>query len=393
MSKITRSSYAVLVACTFSHFIHHIFSGVLSPFLPLIEEELSLSYTEVGMVASAAVITLTISHLIVGYFVDKGMGKSFISLTIILSSIILLFTSSATTFLFLVICMLLLGVMASGFHPAAFPEISKWFPKSKRSLSIGIQETGGLIAMAIIPLLGIILVEMLGGWRDAFVALGILGIFIFILVFFLMRFSKGEAHQYEDNQTSNVGVDGWTRNYAISLVIVGLRGMTFRSITLLMPFYLVETYGLAPLWAGSLTTIMLTAGLFGEIISMYYSDKMRRRLPFMIMSMVFLTPCLFLLTFALAEIWLILVLIIIGFGFFFAVPAFTAWLTEVSPKESQGLAFGLLFSIGATPGALSPFIFGVIGDLYGLQTSILFLVITATLATFLMLFLKEPKSR
>ena len=43
-------------------------------------------------------------------------------------------------------------------------------------------------------------------------------------------------------------------------------------------------------------------------------------------------------------------------------------------------------------GALSPFIFGAIGDIYGLESSILFLVITATIATVLTLFLRDSKN-
>ena len=359
MSKLIKGSYAVLLACTMSHFIHHIFTGALSPVLPLIEEELSLTYTEVGLVASASVITLTITHLIVGYLSDKGKRESFISFTILLSSIIVLITGLSASFLFLTLCMLLLGVMASGYHPTAFPELSKWFSSDKRAKATGIQAIGGLVALAVIPLLGIILVEVLGGWREFFIALGLLGFVFFIPVFFLMRYSKTEFDKMEENQIVSDGADGWSKTFVISLAIVGLRGMTFRCITILMPFYLVETYGFEPIWAGSLTTIMLSGGLFGEISSMYLSDRFGRRLPFMIISTAFVAPCLLLLNYSLTNIVLIILLIGIGFFQFFGIPATTAWLTEISPKHSQGLAFGILFSLGAMPGALSPFIFGL----------------------------------
>ncbi|MHA2211463.1 MAG: hypothetical protein ACXABV_20095 [Candidatus Thorarchaeota archaeon] len=53
------------------------------------------------------------------------------------------------------------------------------------------------------------------------------------------------------------------------------------------------------------------------------------------------------------------------------------------------MAFGILFSIGAIPGALSPIIFGWIGDFYGLQASVIFLVMTTLLATIFALLLRE----
>jgi predicted MFS family arabinose efflux permease len=283
--------------------------------------------------------------------------------------------------------------MSSGYHPSAFPELSKWFPSENRAKAIGVQAVSGLLALAIIPILGIMLVELLGGWREFFFVLGIAGIFFFIPVFFLMRFSKNEYSKLEESQTIPKGADGWTKSFVISLIIMGLRGMTFRCITILMPFYLHETYGFEPIWASSLTTIMLATGLVGEVTSMYLSDKMQRRLPFIFISTGFVAPFLLLLNFSLSGIILIFLLIGVGFFQFLGVPAMNAWLTEISPRDSPSLAFGLLFSIGALPGALAPIIFGALGDIYGLEASILFLVITATLATILTLFLRESKNK
>ena len=85
-------------------------------------------------------------------------------------------------------------------------------------------------------------------------------------------------------------------------------------------------------------------------------------------------------------------MVVIGFFFYLGVPPNTAYLTEVSPRENRGLAFGLLFSVGALPGAISPIIFGWIGDLYGLPASILFLVTTTILATIVALLMKDVNS-
>jgi len=158
-----------------------------------------------------------------------------------------------------------------------------------------------------------------------------------------------------------------------------------------MPVYLVATYPVNLIDAGYLTSIMLTAGLFGEMLASWLSDKLHRRVPFLIVSTGLATPALLLLNYSL-EIWaLIAVLIVIGFFFYLGVPPNTAYLTEVSPRENRGLAFGLLFSVGSLPGAISPIIFGWIGDLYGLPASILFLVSTTLIATLVALLMRDVK--
>jgi MFS family permease len=305
----------------------------------------------------------------------------------------MLISSSVTTFLYLAICMALLGVAASGYHPSGIPKLTEWFPSKKRAHAAGIQSMGGVFGAAIIPLLGVILLELLGGWRESFVFLGIMGIVTFIPVVVLMKYSGNTITISEEEPSVTSGADGWTKTFVISLSIKGIRSMTFQCISILMPLYLVEAYGFETLWAGTLSSIMLVAGLFGEIFSMKLSDRIHRRVPFIIASTGFVAPCLLLLNFSLTGVYLILILILVGFFFFSGVPPLMAWLTEVSPKHSQGLAFGLFFSIGAIPGALSPFFFGAIGDVYGLEMSILFLVITATLSTVLALFLRESKTK
>ena len=174
MAKVTKASYAFLFACTISHALNHIYTGILSPFLPIIQDELALSYTEAGIVTSAAIITMTSSHLVVGYLGDRGWRDVFIPASVILAALIILVSSFATTFLFLTVSMLLLGVGASGYHPSVFPAIAESFPKSDRAKATGIQAMGGLVGMALIPFIGVSLLVLLGGWRESFVILALL---------------------------------------------------------------------------------------------------------------------------------------------------------------------------------------------------------------------------
>ncbi|MCK5151314.1 MAG: MFS transporter, partial [Candidatus Thorarchaeota archaeon] len=87
MAKVTKASYAVLTACTVSHFMNHLYTGALSPFFPLIRDELGLTLTEVGILTSAVILTMTSAHLVVGYLGDKGLRDIFISISVLLSGV------------------------------------------------------------------------------------------------------------------------------------------------------------------------------------------------------------------------------------------------------------------------------------------------------------------
>jgi MFS family permease len=271
-------------------------------------------------------------------------------------------------------------------------------------MATGIQAMGGLLGMAVTPFLGVTLFVYFGSWQAALQVLGVIGIILFVPTFLLMRFSNGKSAKQEEEEFERThiidqeevicdGADGWTRNFWLLVVLMGLRGTSFRSTSLLMPLYLAVEYSTGLVTAGYLTAVMLTAGLFGEVVSSYYSDKWGRRVPFLIASTGVATPALLLLNFHLDPIQLVMILVFIGFFFFLGVPPNTAYQTEVCPKQSRGLAFGLLFSVGSIPGAISPIIFGIIGDNFGLPASILFLVITTFLATIVTLFLKDVNTK
>jgi MFS family permease len=353
-----------------------------------------LNYTEVGIITSAVVIAMTLSHFVVGYLGDRGARwrDTFISTSILLSALAMILVSYSSSFLYLAIFQFFLGVGASGYHPSVFPALAEKFPQKDLAKATGIQAMGGLVGMAVIPFLGVTLLVYLGEWRLSLVAIGVMGLLIFVPFIILMRYSRsGYTEGFIDQEDECEGADGWTKGYWLGLISMGLRGMSFRTTSLLMPVYLVATYPVDLIDAGYLTSVMLTAGLFGEILASWLSDKIHRRVPFLVLSTGLATPALLLLNYSL-EIWvLIIMLIVIGFFFYLGVPPNTAYLTEVSPRENRGLAFGLLFSVGALPGAISPIIFGWIGDIYGLSASILFLVSTTLAATFIALLMKDVK--
>ncbi|MGY5860282.1 MAG: MFS transporter [Candidatus Thorarchaeota archaeon] len=403
MSKATKASYAVLVACVISHFMNHVYTSGLSPFLTAIQTDLGINYTQIGIATSAAIVAMTTAHLLVGYLGDRGMRDIFISISVLLAAVAMLLTSFASDFVTLTIFQVFLGLGASGYHPSSFPALADRFPKD-RSMATGIQAMGGLLGMAVTPFLGVTLFVALGSWQASLQVLGIIGIILFVPTFLLMRFSNGKGRKEEEEEFERThiidqeevicdGADGWTRNFWLLVLLMGLRGTSFRSTSLLMPLYLAVIYGTGIVTAGYLTAVMLTAGLFGEIVSSYYSDKWGRRVPFLMASTGVATPALLLLNFHLAPIQLVLVLIFIGFFFYLGVPPNTAYQTEVCPRQSRGLAFGLLFSVGSIPGAISPIIFGIIGDNWGLPASILFLVTMTFLATIVTFFLKDVNTK
>ncbi|MEM2143108.1 MAG: MFS transporter [Candidatus Thorarchaeota archaeon] len=367
-----RTSYTVLAVCTVAHFMHHVYTGALSPMLPLIRMDMNLTLTESGIIASAAVTSMTVSHLLVGSLSDRGLGKTLIPSSVLLTGMMLWTTAYSTTFWFILCVQIVLGIGAATYHPCAFPVLAEQFPSQRRAFATGVQGMGGIIGSALVPALGVFLLVWLGSWQGAFITLGGIGIVLFVPLLLAMK--RGTDQCVMENNT-NLGkrqVEGWTRDFALLVILSGLRGIPFRCMTLLMPLYLASSRGMDPSLAGILTSVMLASGILAEFISGPLSDRVQKRVPFIVMSSAFMIPTLLLLNLELDLVMLTLVLIATGFWFYWGDPPGMALETELSPAHRRGLAFGLIFSVGAVPGALAPALFGYIGDTFGLNISILF---------------------
>jgi MFS family permease len=399
---VTKASYAVLIACVIAHFLSHFYSGALSPLFPSldgingIQLDLNLNLTEIGIVSSGAILMMTLFHLAIGYLGDKGWRNIFIPLSVLGPSIIILITSYATGFFFILTTQLVLGISLSPLHPSMFPALSERFPKRTRATAVGILAAGGLVGMVVVPFLGSALFAIFSGWRQSLFIMGLIGLVLLIPTILFMKYASSYDILIEKENGGNKQKlpdegrpEGWTKDYYLLIGYVGLRGIPFRCATLLMPTYLALRFNQDALVAGTLTSIMLAAGLAAELIFAPISDRTERRTPFMVLSMILLAPFLLLLNFNLDPTILLIVLMGVGFTYFLGVPAGQAYETEIVPTKSQGLAFGVLFSLGALPGAISPFFFGYIGDTFGLEASILFLTITAILGALVAMQLKD----
>ncbi|MGY5875811.1 MAG: MFS transporter [Candidatus Thorarchaeota archaeon] len=396
---MARTSYAVLLACVLAHFMNHLYTGILTPFYPSLNgingiyDDLQIELTQVGLITSAAIITMTLLHLGIGYLGDKGWREIFIPVSILVPSIVVLFMGFANGLLFLIISQIALGFGVSPHHPSAFPVLAERFPGNTRARAVGIHAAGGLVGMVVTPFLGGALFAILQSWRFSLIVVAVLGFVILVPVVILFRYASSSEHtEIIHTPVEEVTSDEpivWSRGFKLIVIFIALRGIPFRCVTLLMPTYLFLKYGQNALEAATLTTIMLAFGLVAEMVFAPISDRTGKRVPFMVASIGLTVPILYMLNLPLNQTELLFVLIGFGFFFFMGVPAGQAYETEIVPVKSRGLAFGIIFSLGALPGATAPLFFGAIGDTFGLPAAILFLVITSSVATLIALLLRD----
>ncbi len=149
--------------------------GGIALFLPLIREDLQMSFSQGGMLSAASTLTYALGQVPAGYLSDRFGPKRLFFIGILGATFISLLFGLVGSF-----AMAMANQMASGIFRAlvfvpGLALISSWFPPNRRATAMGLYVMGGLSGNIVLSLIGPFLVDQYG-WRFPFLLFSALGI-------------------------------------------------------------------------------------------------------------------------------------------------------------------------------------------------------------------------
>ncbi|MFC1814666.1 MFS transporter [Thermodesulfobacteriota bacterium] len=374
--------------------------------LPLIKDELHLSYTEMGFIITIRFIVGTLANLPSGMLTDLvGKYKLLMAISLSMVGIPYLFVGLAHNYHILLFCMAFIGFGGHLWHPTAISTLRDAYP-SKRGWAIGWHASAANIGDALGPLMCGILLSWIT-WRQILVSSSIAGVAMGLFIWSLLgtfertseiglqKTSSGNAHGEKKKQSAREYLKNFGRLmvnpdiFLLSLVN-GIRTLTQNGLSTFLPSFFMNLLSLSPLLTGVYMTILQIAGIIAAPISGRLSDKHGRKK--VLTAAIFATSCaLFLMAF-LNITWLFVVFLgILGFFLYSLRPVLQAWTMEVAPKELGGSAIGFQFTFQSAFSALSPVLGGWIADGWGLMYTFYFLAAALLFSNLLVVFMKEPE--
>jgi ACS family hexuronate transporter-like MFS transporter len=173
-------AWAVCGALFLATVLNYMDRQTLSMAGPLIQHELSLDNSHIGMLFSAFFYTYGLMMAVTGWILDRVSVRWGYAVSVFVWSVAGALTGLTTNFSQLFGCRLLLGVGEAANWPAALRTVARVMPPEKRSLANGIFNSGASVGAVITPPLMVYL-SMRLSWRVAFVVIGALGI-VWVLV-------------------------------------------------------------------------------------------------------------------------------------------------------------------------------------------------------------------
>ena len=381
---------------TLGHSLTHWYPATFFMLLPLIGNEMSLSYSQIGFIMTCQYAAGAISNVPGGMLVDVwGKKGQLMALSLFWVGFPYLMMGFSTQYWMLLICVMLVGIGNNLWHPTAIPLLGSMFPKRK-GLALSLHGMGGNVGDALAPLaVGALLTTL--SWREIVVLNVVPGAAMSMLILFFlgtMTFAPKKktaplseapvaaADAMGQSMHSYLqGVKDLMRTPGLFLLTLssGFRSMTQGTLLTFLPLYLAKEMHYDVFWVGAGMALLQLAGFIAAPIAGHLSDTMGRK-TILMSSFGMSGVVLLLMTFAGGSPWFVFLIAVLGFFLYAARPIMQAWMLEATPKNMGGTAIGLMFGMQSGAQAVAPILGGIVADHYGLLAAFYLLAATIIIA-------------
>jgi len=369
--RLSHSLFGLLPLFVLAHFAHHLLTALPVPLLPMIRSDFGLTYTQSGLLVSAFTLSYGLSQLPAGWLADRVGRRSLITLGICGVALAGLAIGLSQTYVMLVSGLVLMGLFAGGYHPAAPPLISAAVEPTRLGRALGLHVAGGSASYFLAPLVGVGIASA-WGWRGTFLGLAA-PTFVFGAIFYVLlgRHAAGQAAR---PQAAEAAIPAPTASAARLRPLVGVMVLSIGSMAVttaviaFIPLFLVDRFGVGQRTAAAFLSFIYAAAFFAAPAGGYLADRVEKT-PVVLATCLLLGPMVLLLghvPFGLATGALLL---LFGTVLMTCGPVVEALIVGRTAEARRSTVFGLFYFIeSSAEGLLTP-LMGRLIDKHGFSSS------------------------
>jgi len=358
---------ALGVACG-AHALHDGYTDLVYVLLPIWQAEFGLSYGEVGILRSLFSGALAGFQIPSGLLAEKLGPARVLAAGTALAGCGYLIAGASAGLAMLVIALIIGGLGASTQHPLASTLVARAFGAQRAIKAIGTYNFAGDIGKMTVPVAAALLMTLMP-WRPTVAALGACGFAAALAIIALMPQQAGEAHAAAKS-TEGAASGAPRRGFPLLLAIGVLDSGTRMPFLTFLPF-LLGAKGASVTGIGLALTLVFAGGACGKLVCAFIGARIGVFATVVLTEVATALGIVALLPLSLEACYALLPLIGVALNgtssvLYGSVPALVA-------PERRARAFSIFYTGTIGTGALAPVVYGFLGDVIGVRTTLVVL--------------------
>lgn len=364
----TGTAMGILMTLSFAHFANDLFQSIIPALYPVLEENLNLSFTEIGLIALVYQIFASIFQPFVGMYFDKNPKPYYLGLGLFWICIGLAFIAYADSLIIVLIAVSFVGIGSSIMHPEA-SRLTNLASGGKHGLAQAIFQVGGNLGSSLGPLLAALIITPYG---QNYVI--VFSFCVLLSIYAIKPVYKWYSEKLKVAKANNSNLKEFAPNplpkrqtifaLTILLILIFSKYVYTASLTNYYTFFLIDKFGVSTQTSQLYLFVYLFATALGTLIGGPVGDRIGRK--FVIWISILGTAPFALAMPYLNLTWTVIFSVIIGIVLASAFSAIIVFAQELLPSKLgliSGLMFGLSFGIAGVAAA----VLGWIADMRGIQ--------------------------
>jgi predicted MFS family arabinose efflux permease len=364
---------------------HALFDGytdLIFVMLPIWQAEFGLSYAQVGAIRSMFSGAMAGFQIPMTKLAEKTGTRAILAAAAALCGAAYFLVSASAGFITLLAALFIGGLAASVQHPVASNLVASAYGARARA-AIGTYNFAGDLGKIAIPALTSVLLVVLA-WRYTLSLMGALGILCAVLIFMFTP-AVSDAHKAEAEAKTSKSAPSGRSGFWFLFAIGVLDSATRMAFLTFLPFLLkMKGAGLPEI--GFALMLVFAGGALGKLGCAFLGNRLGT------IGTVFVTEgftALGIVALLPLPLWSAFILLpFIGFALNGTSSVLYGSVPDLVPAKKRQRAFGIFYTGTIGAGAVSPILYGLIGDQFGINHTLIVVACAVLMTIPLALFLR-----
>jgi FSR family fosmidomycin resistance protein-like MFS transporter len=366
--KTVAPSIGILLSLSILHGLNDALQSVVTASYPLLKDDLMLSFSQIGLIALTYQISASVFQPIIGLFYDRHPFVWSLPIGTCFTLVGLVSLAFASTVLWTMCSVFMLGIGSSTLHPEA-SRLTSIASGGKRGFAQSLFQVGGNFGGAIGPLLVAFLAAPYGRQYISFFS--ILSVIAIIVAIPVCRWYRIRLLLFkQENTTMKVRIESPLPiktvifSITILLLLIFSKYVYVASLSSYYTFYLIEKFNVDIQDSQIYLFVFLGATTIGTLVGGPVGDKIGRK--YVIWTSILGVAPFTLLMPHVNLFWTVVLSFFIGLIIASAFPAILLYAQELLPYK-LGLVSGLFFGFAFGIAGIASAILGKMADLHGIE--------------------------